>query len=218
LVVFGHVSILESSPQTLGIGDNGGFQFVIFDAKGCVILDDSVWHLVGHWKTEKNIFGNPSEMQLGTVTKTEAIVIDGIANKDASFCTDCTQVFQAVLNQLLADSLSLHCRQNAERTENIPRQLFAVNRDERCCDMPDDILVDFCYERNSQSSVCTQGIDDEVFRLMAERVVSKCGFVNRADGLKIMNCFWSDVQPCSPEVVIACGIQLCLQSYMAGIC
>jgi hypothetical protein len=32
-----------------------------------------------------------------------------------------------------------------------------------------------------------------------------------------MNRFWSDVQRCSPEVVIACGIQSCLQSYTAGI-
>jgi len=55
-LVFGHVSILESSPQNLGVGVDGGFYFVIFDAKGCVILDDSMRDVVGHWKAEKKLF------------------------------------------------------------------------------------------------------------------------------------------------------------------
>jgi hypothetical protein len=115
------------------------------------------------------------------LTEAEATVEGRISDEDASGRATGTHDAETDLDQRAADPLALMLGEDRHRSEQIPARRRLADAGGREGDMPHDARIDHGDQRDLQRARLPQRFDDQMLRLLTERVVQERRDVHAAD-------------------------------------
>jgi hypothetical protein len=135
------------------------------------------------------------------VAEAEAQVVGGVADEQAAVGAELAQGFDAGFDQARADALPLTVGGDGDRAEGEPVEVVSRRSGGREGDVTDDLASVFGNEREGQRAGVAQCVDDQVFGLMAERMIGKRGDVDALYCGEILFRFGSNDHSFLPHII-----------------
>jgi hypothetical protein len=92
----------------------------------------------------------------------------------------------------LANASPLVTRRDGNRPEAQPPAVLSADLDRREANLAHNPAIDLGYQRDRQSVVGPQTLDDQVLGLLAVGVIHKCGNQDLPNSIVVSGCFRTD--------------------------
>ena len=153
---------------------------------------NTMGYLARKRQTQKVLCGNAAHAEELAVLKAEALVIVRITDQQTSVRTQLAQRLEAIRYQSRPHALTLTRWGYGNRSESEPLHIGPLNQHKGECDMASHHAIVLSDEGNRQCAGFPQAIDDQMFGLVAERMICECVDIERLNCSVIVGCLRSN--------------------------
>ena len=125
---------------------------------------------------EEVLLRNSFKGQAWIISETKPLVVLGGTHENTALCPSGLEPGQPFVDERFPDALPLVLGQHGDRTQAVPMRVAVGHRDGRERDVAHHVPTQLRHQRDAECPGGPQGIDDELFRVIAVRARLECRF------------------------------------------